>query len=421
MMRHHHTFFWLSLYLSITLAFGILTSPVRAKTSLLAGADGRANRTPHEIGARPIVQEPESGECDLAITEAHPIDFRPGSVIIMFQIEISNRGRSSSPPAEVVVHDEERQVAGTAMVEGLAPGESRGLEVVVEAPDMWWNTTHNFIAEVDPEQAAPDENRGNNTFAMSNIVIPPAPAPGATSLPNSNTNPPANPTPNGNLLILIGIVVAVGVIGVVILGSSGLLVRSSIKTSERKLWEKQAKQGKPSGDCQPSRRYCQVETDIELKLMRVTQLEFVATDPTSGQERRRQTFTGHLPANLGSVVLAHRLGTSTGELSPRIEKLTQELSQSLAHSLQGDQASYNVTVSAHLEGIEVTSTFTLYQCVGTPPKTIWKKIAQWEASKQQERDDDILALAEVSGTDASITVRLPIEIYPQMRDYIERY
>ena len=106
---------------------------------------------------------------------------------------------------------------------------------------------------------------------------------------------------------------------------------------------------------------------------------------------------------------------------PPGEALAQGLTQTLVHFLRHDETPYDLAVSAHLEGIEVTSTFTLYRCVGTPPRTSWKKIARWEVRKQQERDDLVIMLPGKSREDTSLSILLPSEIFPQLRDYIERY
>lgn len=370
-----------------------------------------------DVSVEPIYQEPGGGECDLTITSAQAVDFLPGSVIIIFRVEITNQGEAPSPPVTLVIRDEGEQASGNSLVEGMGPRESRRAEVRVEAPDTWWNTARNFIVVLDPDSAAPESNRENNTFFIRNVSIPSAPDPD----PDANPNPGPSPKPGSNLPILILVVAVVGAIGAAVLGGGGLLIRSSMKAGERKQWEKQARPGQPPDDCQPSRHHCQVENEIDLKPMRITQLVFGADDAGSGQERRRQTIKGRLAADLRSIILSHWSGEATDTLAPRIEALAQEFGQMLVHFLQNDQAVYSLTISAHLEGIEMTSTFTLYRCVGAPPKTSWKKIAGWKVKKQQERDDLVIALSGKSGADTSLPVRLPSELFPQLRDYVERY
>lgn len=378
-----------------------------------------------DVSVEPIYQEPAQGECDLTITSAQAMEFMPGSVIIIFGVEVTNRGEAPSPPVGLVIHDEGEEVSGDTAVDEMNPGESRGVEVWVEAPDSWWNTRHTFIAMVDPDNTAPESDRENNTFTIRNVSIPqapgPEPDPDENRDPGAFPSPDSSPGPGSNLLILIIIALVVGGIGVAALGGGGLLLRASIKASERKQWEKQAQQGRPPDDCQPSRRHCEVENEIDLKPMRITQLDFAAADVDTGQERHRQTVKGQLTTDLRGIILSHWLGESTDNLAPRIEALSQALAQALIHFLQRDQASYNLTVGAHLEGIELTSTFTLYRCVGTPPATSWKKIAKWNVKKQQERDDLVIALSGRSGADTSLPARLPTELFMQLRDYVERY
>lgn len=372
-----------------------------------------------DVSVEPIFQEPPRGECDLTITGAEAVDFLPGSVIIIFRIEIINQGEAPSPPVALVLRDEGEQAFGTTTVDGMNSGESRSVEVRMEAPDSWWDTTHSFIVILDPDSVAPESNRENNTFTIGNVSIPPAPGPGPN--PNPFQTPTPGPGPGSNLLILIIIVLVVGGMGVALLGGGGLLLQSSIKAGERKQWEKQAQQGRPPDDCQPSRRHCEVENEIDLKPMRVTQLDFAAADIDSRQERHRQIIKGRVTADLRSVILSHWLGEATDRLTPRIEALSQELAQALVHFFQRDPIPCNLTISAHLEGIEMTSTFTLYRCVGTPPQTSWKKIAKWDVKKQQKRDDLVITLSGKSGADASLPASLTSELFPQLRDYIERY
>lgn len=373
-----------------------------------------------DVSVEPLYQVRGQGECDLTITSARAVEFMPGSVIIIFHVEVANQGEAPSPPVGLVIRGEGEQASGAARIEGMNPGENRVVGVRVEAPDSWWNTTHSFVIELDPDGTAPESNRENNTFTVRNVSIPQAPGPDPGPGENPEPNVP-NPDLNPNLLTLIIVVLVVGAIGIAILGGSGLLIQSSIKASEHKHWEKQAQQGHPPDDCQPSRRHCQVENEIDLKPMRITQLDFAAADIDTGQARRRQTTKGQVAANLRSIILSHWLGEPVDRMAPRIEALSQDLAQTLIHFLQRDQVPYNLTISAHLEGIELTSTFTLYRCAGTPPQTSWKKIARWDVKKQQERDDLVIVLSGMSGADTSLPVRLPSDLFPQLRDYVERY
>ncbi|MBN1310662.1 MAG: hypothetical protein JXB30_04515 [Anaerolineae bacterium] len=407
--------------LSLLLILGIIlssTSLIHAQAE--APSNSKVLRGPvskiAKISIEPVNQEP-GGECDLLVVDAYPVDFMQGSVSIIFHVEIANEGESPSPPTILLIRDESQQASGTTTVDGINPGESRGTEVQIEGPDSWWNTTRSFIIELDPDETAPESNRRNNNFVIRGIEVPPEPEPE----PGSGPDPEPRPDEDDNTLILILVVGIVGVVGIAVLGGSGLLIRSSVKANERRQWEKQAKQGHPPDDCQPSQRYCEVENEIEMKAMHITHLELTAADPASGQERRKQTIKGQLPADLQSIILAHWMGESTDKLVPRIEVLAQSLSKTLSEFLQRDQATYNLDVIVHLEGIELTSTFTLYQCTGSPPNTSWKRLATWNVTKQQERDDPVVAVSGINGTESSLAVRIPTELFPQLRDYIERY
>jgi hypothetical protein len=80
-----------------------------------------------------------------------------------------------------------------------------------------------------------------------------------------------------------------------------------------------------------------------------------------------------------------------------------------------------VSVTAHLEGIEVKSKFTLYHCVGQGGDGVWKKVTSWEVKKQQSRDDPVLGLEALDTGATSMATRLQLLIEPLVRDFMARH
>ncbi|MBN1430018.1 MAG: hypothetical protein JXB07_16735 [Anaerolineae bacterium] len=391
----------------------MLRLPLLLALMIFPSADTHTYAQSDESSIEPINQEPGQGECDLRIVDAFPLEVIPDNEITLFLwIVIANEGKAGSPSVPLTIHDEDRQVSATVTINPIRPGESYGEEMDVKIPASWQGTRHTLIVEIDPYQEAPESNRENNIFIIEGISI-------ERYAPDTHEEDRATPESNNTLtpLLIVGVI---GLAGFLIL-SGWLLIHSSMRAGRHKRWERQAKQGRPPDDCQPSHHYCEVENQVELKAMHITHLEFIATEAGSGRERRRQTIKVRLPSALRSLILARRQGESTDRLIPRIEALAQDLSQMLLLFIRDDRTSYNLAVNAHLEGIELTSNFTLYQCVGTPPKTSWKKLAGWKTRKRQERDDPVIALSGVNGADTAPAVRLPTELFSQIRDYIERY
>lgn len=369
------------------------------------GVEGmRTERPPYERPTEPILPAP-----DLLIRSLTVDGFEEGSLIVILGADIVNRGGAESPETEVLVANEiDPTLQARGVVEPLLPGGETYIQVALELPDAWRGAQVRFFAQIDPDNRVDEADEGNN-FTISSLIDLPAEG-GPPSEEGAATN--------GSLLLLGGIA---AVVGLAVMGAAALVIRNTVRSGQRRRWEQQAQEGKPPESCTLPQHYVEVENEVEIRRMKVSQVDLVSSAVGSQQPRRRHSLKGRLADEMDAAIRARRLREHPERLTVRVETLAMNLAPALADFVRREADPCDLLVSVHLEGIEVTSTFTLYRCVTRGGQNRWRKTASWKVHKQQARDDAVIYLTGLDPKDAAIPQWLPGVIAGPLREYIERY
>lgn len=180
--------------------------------------------------------------------------------------------------------------------------------------------------------------------------------------------------------------------------------------------QREARPRHPEGDCSRRDTEVEVETEIELKPSHVTVVRLYATDPNSGEDVASQEFKNRsLNRALTSAIHAAALRTSRENWQEHVEKAAEELASGMIAFGKKQGKVLDVTAVAHIEGIEVKQTYTLYRCRGQQ----WQKGATWNAKKTQNRDDDLLHVSFLDPEGTSLARRLTADLEAMLYTYLE--
>ncbi len=341
---------------------------------------------------------------DLAVLSAKPVEFIDEGRAIRISVEVANLSEVKSPPAELRVEVEsDPYIAALALIGDLGPDERRTEEIVLELPKSLGGTEQVFIVWINSSAQVPERDMQNNRLATPPVAIP---------VVSGSAQPVERELPSW---LVLGAVL--GVLGLAAVGAAALTISRAIRLRQRRQWEQKAKQGRPPQSCQSSQYYCEVETEVELKRLKVTSLTLAALDPGSRQPSRTQEIKGRLAGLLDHAVRARLLGERPEKLAERVNPLARELSEVVAQFARREGAPRDLTLTAHLEGIEMKATFTLYRCVNHA----WKQVAQWEKKQQVERDDLALTLTSLDPADPELARWLPPALVGPLMQFVEGY
>jgi CARDB len=355
---------------------------------------------------------------DLAVTGLTLRGVRRGSVIADLTVDIANQGDADAPATTLVVYDQAQpDVRVQVTVEPLAAGSARSIQVSLEGPDDWANTARDFIALIDPDNSLGEADSGNNRFTASGIVLNIG-APQQPNPPTPGSNPPANVPSTDPLPIVLG---ALGLLAVAAAGGTGLVLRNQTTIRDRKQLQKQAQQGQPPDHCTPPGRYVEVETELDLKLLKVSEVHIDLFEPRSRNTIRTETIKDKVPADLNAAIRGVWLREPDQRLDERMSVLTKGLSRAIEQAAYREKEVLDVRVTAHLEGLELTSTFTLYNCRKQGADGVWKKAGSWEVKKTQQRDDTLFGLEQLDTQATSMAMRLEALITPLLEEYMKRF
>ncbi len=355
----------------------------------------------------------QTASVDLVVQGVHVDRFERGSVIAVLGVDVANVGNAGSPGFELRVSDEQDGTNNSVTVGPLKAGEQRTITLPLEGPDSWQETVRRFRVELDPGGVVSDANRDNNTFVTNPINVPLLPAGGQPQPPSGQSRGPGSLL-YGGLAVLIGGMIAVA-------AATGLALRQQLKIGQRQKWEKQAQRGQPPDRCTPPGYYVGVETQLDFKPMRITQLIVTATDPGRESVRRKQEVKGRVPNTLKLAILAHWLREPEQNYATRVAELSHGLSKTLTDFLQRETGRCDLAITVHVEGIELTATFTLYRCEKQGADGVWKKVESWGKKKTQERDD---VIAQLGNRDPEATLPpggFSTELEPLLAQYVKSY
>ncbi len=132
-----------------------------------AGEQGKGSpqKTKPDLAIRSF-QIKELGKCE------------DGKPIVTFAVEVANLGSAASPRSTVEVKDQHSYSTGwgaSVALDPIAPGASRTVLVPVIYQSIILHISssgsHPFKAKVDPANAVPEIDKGNNESAVVNVDI----------------------------------------------------------------------------------------------------------------------------------------------------------------------------------------------------------------------------------------------------------
>ncbi len=361
-----------------------------------------------------------------------------GGVFVIITVRVVNLGAVATSPTDVeagLAMESSPQARTRADLPRLAPGEEFIANLRLEVLPHWAGRELIFFAEADPDRRINDVRRQNNVIFSEPVLIPEPEGTGDDTQPPTEEPPPeptgeepppaqpievdTRPANRRSLALLVALIGAAGAVG---MGALALIVRSAALGAERRAWQARAREEPPPDSCPPPQRYCQVEHEVDLKPMRITAISLETREPEVGTVRRRDFLQGALPEALQAAIAARRSRREhPQQIEARITALAHDLAGALSRFVRSERGPCDVEVRAHLEGIEVTSTFTLYRCQARGGKRGWKQVAQWSARKQQQRDDSILTLLALDPAMTSLERRLEDTLVGLLSQFVVRY
>ncbi|NDJ37075.1 MAG: hypothetical protein GYB64_20695 [Chloroflexi bacterium] len=327
---------------------------------------------------------------DLTLLAVELVDVYLGSVIVEFEVIVANGGPGEAPPTEVCINPEVSPEAGTcAEVPPLAPQEDVALFVTLELDDDWQGQDAAFVAVLDPGGEIPERDEENNLLVTDVIALPGG---GTQVEPPAGVVPPPATGPN---LLPVLVLFLGGLLGLALVIRVGRRIR-------RRGQQREAQRGEPTHDCTPGERYTQVETEVGLRRMKVRHITLRAADAN----RSVRTLRGALPRTLHRAIRERRTGSDPAET---VEAFASGLAAEALDTLLKHDTAQELTVEAHLEGLEVENTYTPYRCVKQGGTTVWKKGIAWTVSQQQARDDALVVLSALDpNTTSKASLLAPI-------------
>lgn len=203
--------------------------------------------------------------------------------------------------------------------------------------------------------------------------------PGAGSDPSGGTGTPSGSSAGGTNTSTW---IAAGA-GLIALLLASLIIRWSLRRHRRLVWQSSATSEKPPPHCSRPGRWCTVKVTLKPGRREISYLVFVAEGETIWNWRSE----GRPAKRLNEAVRTSRRGASTQEIRLAVLPAAQELVAEIGRL--GGEHNGCVSISAHLEGGKAESEFSLYHCVGRPPKARWERKTKWTIEVADERDEPV--------------------------------
>lgn len=368
------------------------------------------------------------GEYDLAADSIELLGFEADGAVAVFAVAVTNLGEPAPETVVIVYHADNPDVVGESLAGEIEPGSTLIVTVFVEIPDELRGTTGLFITEVDPGDELPEFNERNNLSRVGGVEIPPLVE---VVEPTERVEPePTEDIPDEPVVIspepideepLVPLWLFVVIAGTVIAGIAvAAAVVLTVRANTRRKWQQQANNEEPPDSCTPPQRYCEAEAEVEFKRLKVAGVLLTSADPGSDRARRVRNVKGKTARLVDMAVRARLLAASRDDLVRRAGEASGNIAEILALFIAEETEVGDIYVSARLEGIEVTTTYTLYRCTGRPAPDTWKKLASWKAKRQDERDEVILKLPSVD-PNVMLAQWPPPELAAAVLAYVERY
>ena len=165
----------------------------------------------------------------------------------------------------------------------------------------------------------------------------------------------------------------------------------------------------------------EVETSLDFRPMHITEIVLVARDMGRESVRRKESIKGSVNNTLKLAIVDQWLRAANSGNEARAGEIAKGINKTMIEFFMRESGRCDLAISAHMEGIEVKATFTVYRCVKQGTGSAWKKISKWEKSHAQARDD---VIAQLGDRDPQATLPpggFTTELTPLVRAYIERF
>jgi hypothetical protein len=378
------------------------------------------------VGLRPA--QAQGPYWDLVINSVEVVGFEEEGRIAVLFVEVANRGLEDVPPSTLAVYVEGAEdIIAFVPVEALGPESAQGVEVRLELPENWGGTERAFAAEADVYNDVQEDFEDNNFASTGPVEIPgreePPPEP---TEPQEEPRPEPTPVPGPEpytggspsrllVLLLIG-----GGLGGMAAVAAALTIRYTIRIRRRKEWQQKAKTEKVPDTCQPPQYYCEVETEIELKMLNVTEVDLAVTDAGTGS-RKTKKVRGDIPKILNRATRVRLKHETPEQLGHWINELASGTAGEAAALVYQQSTVCHLSMGIHLEGIEVTSTFRLYRCVRKGKSGQWKKIDLWKDRRKEQRDEPLAMFNSISPDDTTLERQIADGLKEPFRKFIADY
>lgn len=252
---------------------------------------------------------------------------------------------------------------GTTPGTGTSPGTSQD-------PDS-------RTSDPDPATGDPDPGTGNSgstdTKAPSNQVVDVVPA--------------ADKQGPSTLLLLV-IALAALLAGAV---STRAVAQRILRKRRRLAWQLKARGDPPRRPCSQRDHYCQ-KTSISLK-PGIRDIAYLELHAHNGDAKELETrVSGRLVESLNSALVGYRRERKLEPLRTSLLPTAGLLVGEIESWLPEDAVEREITTEAHLTAAEVEYEFTLYRCSKGGDGPAWEKEDEWQASLEQEEDQDVARL-----------------------------
>jgi hypothetical protein len=221
------------------------------------------------------------------------------------------------------------------------------------------------------------------------------------------------PAPSAGVPVLV--VVLILLILLILAAIAATVTARRVARSRRRIaWQLEAHPAAPEGTCQERSRYCQ-KTQIKVKPGRreIAYLELYAR--IGDRDTVVKRLDGEIVRMLSQAVRAHRRHERPEELQrvvlPAAALLVAEVEAWLAEDATRDE----VRTQAHLIAAEIEFEFTLYRCTKTPRGCEWQSEDKWNASLEDEQEEDVAELQRTASVGAGVESALT-----QLTDFVAR-
>ena len=343
---------------------------------------------------------------DLQVLELKTTPQPDGRMLTAF-IHVKNIGNEPSPPTVLRVSAPSIGQSTEIPIPQLEPDQGTQGMAQLPVPAVRRSRGITVVAIVDPENQMEEWNKGNNQL-ISEIQIP-------VYRMDQDTGKPDNDEGWKRLLPLIG----GGVLLLLLFCTSYSMIQ---KGRRRKEWQTKAREKELPDECTPCTYYCRkIETQCKPALQKVVHLDLHLSGSRSRETIQEVKMTGPLVKDLNRIIFKRRLAVKEEKLKTMVFSLAERLLGKIINFLGDRSIAQNISLSAHLEGSEITFSFILFHCKRKGSTTVWKKVDEWKRTFKDETDEPIAVLNDLDQKIPQHFDRLVKDLFSQIMTFSKKF